>query len=304
MRPEVKREIIRYLMMILGCAVYAVGYCFFIKPHNIVAGGMGGLALVIQEWVKAISPINAISNGTWFFILNVPIILVSFFKEGVKFTLNCLITIALLTLVMINGIDEIININGWDLTSGVDTLTACLFGGIMQGISIGIYCKYRVSSGGTELIGRFIHELSGKKVSIPLMNGICDATIVVLGVITFKNPTNFLYALLIIFIVTKVSDAVIVGINKSKIVYIITTKGEEVGHFLVHNSPRGVTLLPGKGMYTDNDRQVLLTVVRKSQINQLKIWVKDLDANAFMIVGETNEVMGNGFKHFTDEDED
>lgn len=304
MRPDVKREIIRYLMMILGCAIYSVGFCFFIEPKNIVAGGMGGLAQVVKVWLNNFELIKKIPDevltGILIGLLNAPIILVSFFREQIKFTINCLITILTLSL-MTSGLGWLKNKYNWN--ADVDYLTACLFGGIMQGIAIGIYCKYRVSSGGTELIARFMHELSGKKLSIPVMNGICDATIVLLGVVTFKNPTNFLYALLIIFVVTKISDAVIIGINKSKMVYIITTKGDEVGHYLVHNSPRGVTLLPGKGMYTDTDRQVLITVVRKSQVNQLKIWVKDLDPNAFMIVSETNEVMGNGFKHFIDEDE-
>jgi len=295
MRPTVKKEIIRYLMMILGCAIYSFGFCFFIEPHQIVAGAMSGLAQVINKFIPEVEV------GLWIFILNAPIIIVSFFKEGFKFTFNCLITIAVLSL-MTSGLDKLIEINNWKLE--VDVLTSCLFGGILQGVSIGIYCKYKVSSGGTELIGRFIYEWTNKKFSIPLMNGICDAVIVLLGVITFKNPTNFLYAIIVIFLVTKVSDAVLVGFNKSKLCYIITTKGNEVGHFLVHNSPRGVTLLEGRGMYTDNERQVLLTVVRKTQIQQLKEWVKVLDANAFMIVGETNEVLGNGFKKLETDDKD
>lgn len=293
MKHNIKKEVIRYTMMVVASMIYALGFCFFIEPNNIVAGAMSGLAQVINHFIPQIRV------GIWLLILNTPIIIVSFFKEGFKFTINCLLTIATLSL-MTTGLDILIEKFNWSFE--VDILTACLFGAFLQGISIGIYCKYRVSSGGTELIGRFIYEWTNKKFSIPLMNGICDSFIVLAGVLTFKNPTNFLYAILVIFIVTKVSDMLLVGFNKSKLCYIITTKGEEIGHFLVNNSPRGVTLINGKGMYTDKSKEVLLTVVKKTQISQLKEWVKQLDPNAFMIVGETNEVLGNGFKQLSVDD--
>ncbi len=296
MKPEFNCELKRYLMMIVACALYAFGYCFFIAPKDIVAGGMGGLAIIGNKYLPMIS------NGAWLIILNAPLIIISFFREGKKFTFNCLITILVLSL-MVEGLNRILDYYPKIQSDmAVDDLTACLFGGILQGLSIGIYCKYRVSSGGTELLGRFVYEWTKKKTSIPLMSGICDAIIVVLGAIVLKEPRNVLYAILVIFLVTKVSDAYLVGFNRSKLCYIITTKGDEIGHFLVQNSPRGVTLINGKGMYTDNDRQVLLTVVRKTQITQLKYWVKELDNNAFMIVGETNEVLGNGFKHLIEDD--
>lgn len=287
MKPNIKKEIIRYTMMVIACIIYSLGFCFFIEPNNIVAGAMSGLAQVVNHFIPGIQV------GIWLLILNTPIIIVSFFQEGFKFTINCLITIATLSLCT-TGLDLLIEHFNWHFE--IETLTACIFGACLQGIAVGLYCKYRVSSGGTELIGRFIYEWTNKKFSIPLMNGICDGVIVLTGVITFKNPTNFLYAILVIFIVTKVSDTVLMGLNKSKICYIITTKGDDIGHFLVHNSPRGVTLLKGKGMYTDSEKNVLMTVVKKTQITQLKEWVKQLDPDAFMIVGETNEVLGNGFK--------
>jgi uncharacterized membrane-anchored protein YitT (DUF2179 family) len=300
MNPSVKKEIMRYSMMLLGCFIYAIGFCLFMEPNNIVAGGITGLTLVFKEWLKDVPNVSNLSPAAWLAILNAPIIIISFFQEGFKFTINCLITILVLS-----GMTKLFETlrDSYNWIIDVDMLTACLFGGVLQGIAIGIYCKYKVSSGGTELIGRFLYEWTDKKVTIPLFNALSDAVIVIIGVVTFKNPANFLYAILVIFLVTKVSDAIIVGLNKSKMVYIITTKGEEVGHFLVHNSPRGVTLINGKGMYTDNEREVLLTVVKKTQINQLKEWVKALDSNAFVIVSDTTEVMGNGFKHLIDEDD-
>lgn len=287
MKQSMKHEVIRYAMMVLACLIYAVGFCFFIEPNNIVAGAMTGLAMVINKYISQI-PV-----GIWGIILNIPIVVIAFFQEGKKFTFNCLVTLLVLYL-SIWGLDKLISVYNWSID--LELLPACFFGAVLQGISIGLFCKYRCSSGGTELLGRFIHEWTHKKASIPVFNGICDAIIVLLGFITFHEPTNFFYALIVIFIVTKVSDTVLVGLNRSKCCYIITTKGEEVGTYLVHNSPRGVTLLNGKGMYTGNSREVLITVVRASQLQQLKEMVNLMDPQAFMIVSDTNEVLGNGFK--------
>lgn len=300
MKQSLKHEIIRYTMMTLACIIYAFGFCFFIEPHNIVAGAMTGLALIIRNFIPYID------TGIWGIILNTPIILVSFFQEGKKFTLNCLITILVLDLTIF-GLNKIIEVNNIyiDLKEiGLGLLPNAIIGAIFQGISIGLFCRYRCSSGGTELVGRFFYEWSNQKVSIPVFNGICDAIIVLLGFLTFKEVSNLFYALLVIFIVTKVSDAVLVGFNTSKLCYIITTKGEEVGTYLVHNSPRGVTLLDGKGMYTGNKKEVLLTVVKKSQLAHLKEMILFKDPEAFMIVSETNEVLGNGFKKLSIKDED
>ncbi len=300
MNPSVKREIIRYTMMVIANLIYAVGFCFFIEPNNIVAGAMTGLAMVVSHFIPAI-PV-----GIWGYILNLPIIIIAFFNQGKKFTVNCLITIIVLY-AFIFSFDKIIAYNNIsvDLSSiGLGLLPNAVFGAIMQGIAIGLYCKYRCSSGGTELLGRFIHEWSHKKASIPVFNGICDTIIVLLGFFTFKDVSNLFYALIVIFIVTKVSDIVLMGFASSKLCYIITDKGEEIGHYLVQHSPRGVTLINGKGMYTDKKREVLMTVVKKNQLTNLKETIEFLDKNAFMIVSETNEVLGNGFKKLTTKEDD
>ena len=300
MNSTIKRELIRYSMMVLACASYAVGFCFFIEPNNIVAGAMTGLAMVVNHFISAI-PV-----GIWGYILNAPIIIISFFQEGKKFTFNCLITLVVLY-AFIWGLDSIIahyNIYVNLSSIGLGLLPNVMFGAILQGIAVGLYCKYRCSSGGTELFGRFIHEWTHKKASIPVFNGICDAVIVILGFLTFKNVSNLFYAFIVIFIITKVSDLVLVGFASSKLCYIITDKGEEIGHFLVQHSPRGVTLIEGKGMYTDKERKILMTVVKKNQLTKLKEMIESLDQNAFMIVSETNEVLGNGFKKLSTKDED
>ncbi len=288
MNYGLKNEIVRYSFMVLACALYALGFCFFLEPFDIVSGGISGLSMVFEHYFPSID------TSLWLIILNMPIILLAIRQQGIKFAINCIITISTLS-VIIAILHFIIDKYSIDLNFD-NELVPAIYGGVLEGLSIGLFCKYRVSSGGTELLGRLIFVWTKKKTSIPLMSGMCDSIIVIIGVIAFQNTNNFFYAVIIIFIITKVSDTVIVGLQKAKVCYIITDKGEAVGKHLIQNSPRGVTLINGKGMYTNLERGVLITVVRKGQINKLKELVECTDENAFMIVSDTNEVLGKGFK--------
>ena len=134
-------------------------------------------------------------------------------------------------------------------------------------------------------------ELTGGELSVTAL----DLEKGVLTIMAFV-----LYAIIIIFVSAKTSDILIMGINRSKLCYIITDRGEEISQFLLSHSPRGITMLEGKGMYTGQDHQVLLTCVRPQQIDQLKSAVKQIDERAFVIVGDANEVIGKGFTDMQD----
>ena len=123
-----------------------------------------------------------------------------------------------------------------------------------------------------------------------------DAIIVLTSVIVFKAPVNILYALVIIYISITLSDKIIVGLQTSKMCYIITDKADIIGDFLIKNSPRGVTNFTGEGVYSKKTKNMLMTVIKRNQLIKLKEWIYALDPNAFVIVSDTTEVLGNGFK--------
>ncbi|MBR2988302.1 MAG: YitT family protein, partial [Clostridia bacterium] len=171
--------------------------------------------------------------------------------------------------------------------------------GVCQGIGIGLFVRYEFSSGGTELLGRiFARIFKGLKINV--LVGILDAIIVVVGAIVTLNPNNMLYALIVVFVSTKVSEVVLVGLEKSKLCIIITDKGAEVSQALIEKSPRGVTMLNGEGMYTHTQHNVVMTCVKPHQLTQLKQIVQSVDENAFVIVNESVEVRGKGFMDLTD----
>ncbi len=276
-------ELKGYLFMLIGCIAYGSSTSLFLAKNEIIAGGVTGLAVLINYLHPNIL-IGMISIA-----INLPILIFGIKFQGWKFVIRCLITVATLGIVT----DILGALFPDPLTT--DGVLASLYGGICQGVGIGLFVRYEFSSGGTELLGRLITRFI-KALNIPICVGILDGIIVVVGSIVTKNPSNMLHALIVVFLSTKVSEMILVGFEKSKLCIIITDKGEELSAELLKNSPRGVTMLDGQGMYTHKDHNVLLTCVKNQQLTQLKQIVKSVDEHAFIIINESAEVRGQGFQ--------
>lgn len=277
--PKFVTEFKRYFFMVLGCICYSLSLCVFLIPNEIVGGGVSGAASLIHI-------MTGLPAGVFIVVINAPILVFGFKLMGWRFILRCFITTATLGLFT-------------ELLAFLPSLTdnpilAAMYGGILQGVGIGLFIRYEMSSGGTELLGRLTHHVLPFG-SIATHVALFDGLVVLLGAFIMKNPENVLYALILIFVSAKVSDMIVLGLDKGKLCYIISDKAEEIGDYLISHSPRGVTLMQGKGMYSKQDHGVLLTCVKKNQIVALKSSVKQLDENAFVIVCEANEVYGKGF---------
>ena len=267
-------------MMVLGCLAYALGVNLFIKPCEIVAGGVSGLATLVYVLTKGQTPI-----GLLIILLNIPIFLLGLKYSGKEFILKALLTVAVL-----GGVTDLF---AFLPAMTDDPLMAALYGGICQGVGIGLFVRFEFSSGGTELLGRVISKWV-KVLNIPVCVGICDALIVLSGAF-FVGASNVLYALIVVFVSTKLCEMILVGLEKSKLCIIISKKGREISQTLLQQSPRGVTLLDGQGMYTQEQRDVLLTCVKNRQLSQLRAIVRSIDENAFVIINDSVEVRGKGF---------
>ncbi|MBQ3596839.1 MAG: YitT family protein [Clostridia bacterium] len=270
----------RYVLMIIGCLSYSLSLQMFLIPCEIVGGGVSGAASLIQL-------VTGLPAGLFIFLINLPILIFGFKLMGWQFIIRCFITTTMLSFTT-----EMLS---WFIVPITDNpILAAAYGGILQGIGIGLFIKTEMSSGGTELLGRITNHV------IPLGSiashvAIFDALVVLVGAFMLSNPENVLYALILIFISAKISDVVVLGLNKAKLCYVITTKPEDVSDFLISHSPRGVTLINGEGMYSKTPKGVLLTCVKSSQIAFLKSSIKSIDQDAFVIVTEANEVYGKGF---------
>lgn len=285
-KKQILSEVKGYLFMLLGCIAYGISTSFFLAPNSIIAGGVTGLAVMLNYLNEHIL-IGMIS-----IVINLPILAFGLKFQGWKFIVRCLITVATLGVVT-----DLLDMLNFSMTS--DGVLASLYGGICQGIGIGLFVRYEFSSGGTELLGRliarFVHGLS-----IPVCVGLLDGLVVVFGAIVTKNPANLLYALIVVFLSTKVSEVILVGLEKSKLCIIITDKGEEISKTLIERSPRGITMWNGQGMYTHKEHNVVLTCVKNQQLTQLKQIVNEIDPKAFIMINESVEVRGQGFKSLQD----
>lgn len=277
-----------YLSMLIGCAAYACSTSFFLAPNSIVAGGVTGISVLVNHFFANV-PVGMLSIA-----LNIPILLLAIRFYGWRFVGRSLLTIVVLGVVT--------DLFALLQPATADGVLASLYGGVFQGVAIGLFLKSGFSSGGTELLGRIIARII-KNGKVPLCVGILDGIIVILGAIFTKNPNNMLFAIIVIFVSTKVSETILVGIEKSKLCIIISDKGEAISEALIQASPRGVTMLDGEGMYTRSAHNVLFTCVKNRQLSQLKQIVNSVDPSAFIIINDSVEVRGKGFRSLQDKDE-
>lgn len=286
MHQRWKKDAIRYLWMVVACFLFGSAVGIFLAPNGIVTGGVTGLGTVINLF-------SGISIGTVSLLLNIPILLGGLRIMGRRFILDCLITSTVLSLA--------VDLTGMLPPITHDRIIACLYGGLLLGVSIGLFYKYQVSSGGTELLARILMRWRFRHVSIGTMLGVLDGIVVLIGAIAMKNPENVLYALIVIFLSSQVSNVVITGLRYARLCYIITQKPEDVAAALIARLPRGVTLMDGKGMYTQTPLGVLMTAVKNSDFTAMKDTVRQVDPNAFVIVAEAAEVLGQGFRPMNDD---
>ena len=286
-----RHEAIRYMFMVLGCLSYALSIKLFLEPVRLTAGGVTGAASLIHLLFEKIP------TGVFIVAINVPILLFGLKMMGLKFILRCLLTTTCLSLA--TELWELVLPDNFLVTN--EKLLAGLYGGILQGIGIGLFIKYRTSSGGTELLGRLTHNVIPFG-TIATHVAIFDGLVVLLGAFFLDSFENILFALILIFVSAKVSDLVVMGFAKAKLCYVISEKAEEISEFLVSHSPRGVTLIHGEGMYTKKPKGVLLTCVKNNQVHSLKLFIKELDENAFVIVTDATNVYGKGFHRIDSDD--
>lgn len=277
----------RYFFMVIACACFSLGLTIFLIPNKIVAGGASGLATLLNIVIPSIP------TGVFIVIINVPILLFGLKLMGWRFILRCFITTITLSL-----FTELFTAVFENIALVTDNkILAALYGGVLQGVGMGFFIKYEMSSGGTELLGRVTHHIF-PVMTIATHVAVFDGIIVVLGAIVLHDIENILYALILIFTVAKISDLIVMGFTKSKLCYIVTSQADAMSEYLIEHSPRGVTLLRGEGMYTKTEKGVIMTCVKNNQITNLKEWVKQLDEHAFVIVCDANQVYGKGFNNF------
>ena len=269
------------LIWIVGCSLYAIAVNSFVVPNDIAQSGVTGLAVFFNNLLSV--PVG-ITN----FVLNVPLLILMWLFLGRNLVARTL----WVTFILSVALDVFAFMP--DYTG--DKILASLFCGLLQGTGLGMIMITGATSGGTDIVARLVHKWF-PHISVGSVVLVSDAAIVIANMILLGSINSGLYAIIMIFVSTRVIDSLIYGTGNGKMMMIVTKKPDEVAKAIVSSSRRGVSILPAKGAYTGEDKGMLICVARKSEVSGIIKTVKATDDKTFIIVSEANEVLGEGFNH-------
>ena len=274
-----------YVMIAIGTGLIAVAIQFVYDPSKMVTGGFSGISIIIKSITKWLV-VGGIPLWVTNLVLNLPVFVVAWVVKGKQFVGRTAIATILLS-------GWLYLIPSFDIVKG-DLVLAAIFGGLLSGTGIGFVLRAKSTTGGTDMVSVLLQHKLLRHYSVVQIMQILDGIIVLVGSAIFGLRMG-MYAIVTIFIITKVSDALTEGVRYSRVAYIITEHKDQVSAQIMKNLNRGVTGLQAKGMYSNQEKCMLYCVVSKKEVVALKDLVKEIDARAFIIVTDAREVLGEGF---------
>lgn len=272
------------LATLVGSALFALGFSLFLQPHDISSGGISGLALV------AVELLGVGSVGGLTILINLPLFILGGLKIGKKFFAGSLLGMLVSSLL----------IDAFALVPmpAVEPLMAALYGGVVCGLGLGAVFVCGSSTGGSDILIRLL-KLRYRNVPIGQISLYFDAIVCVLTGLVFHDLTKALYTGIAVFVTAQVIDAVVYRFDYSKVALIVSKEYEPIAQAIGSQLDRGATFLHGEGSYSHVDTKVVLAVVKKQQVTELKELVMELDPNAFVIIQEAHQVLGDGFSRYS-----
>jgi uncharacterized membrane-anchored protein YitT (DUF2179 family) len=285
---SVRKVILSYGMIALGSLLFALSFDWFFLPNQIAMGGVTGLAQVIN----AIFP--QVGVGIAAMMLNIPLFLAGWKFIGFHLLASSLFSMAVSSL----AIDVIAELHTF---SPMDPMLATLCGGALMGLGFGLVFSQGATSGGTDIVAKLLKLVFpwlplGKLMLLP------DGLVLALVALAFGSVESALYGLVALFIMSRLTDAVLYGLDTSKVAYIISDHWRTLSDTLLREQNRGVTLLQGEGAYTGDSKWVLLVAFKQTEIVEIKHLVHRIDPAAFLIVCDAHDVLGEGFGEYQKEE--
>lgn len=284
-----------YLFITVGAGLTGLAINIFLVPYKIAPGGLSGFATVLFYLSSGKLPVGAVMLA-----INIPLFLLGYKFIGRHFFIRTVYGTVILS-VIIDLTEKVTTdfakkllIDAGTAGAAPDILLYSIIGGFLSGIGLGIVLKMEATTGGTELAAKLLAR-PFNKLTIGQLLWWIDALIILFAILAFGSILIGLYSFVSLYITTKVIDTMVEGVDYSRAVLIISDHQEEISKRLLQDLDRGVTELKGRGMYSGKDRNVLLCVAARTQIPQLKEIVLSIDKNAFVILADIREVVGEGF---------
>lgn len=279
-----KRATVDLIKVIIGCMIFGLGFDLFLMPNDLNAGGISGLAMAIAHLFHT----GNVGIITVFF--NIPLFLIAGAKIGRKFFVASLIGMILSSL----AIDCFVLLP----TPQTEPLIGALYGGVSCGVGLGMVFSAGGSTGGSDIIIRLLKR-KWQYIPIGIISTFFDLGVAVLTGIVFKDVSHALYSGVAIFVTGRVIDAVVYSFDYSRVALIISKHYMEIARQISEKLDRGVTYLDGEGYYSGAKTKVVLTAVKRQQIPELKALTVEIDPNAFIIMQEAHQVLGDGFSRYS-----
>lgn len=273
----------RYGLITVACALYALGFNWFFVPNHFTVGGFTGVAQIINHFLPML-PV-----GTVALVLNIPLFILGWRKIGRDLLISSLYATAVSSLM----IDVLASLYTFP---AMDPILACIYGGIVSGIGCGLLLHESATTGGTEMAARLL-KLKFQGLSIGSLCLGLDVAVTIGYALCFRDMTRAMYGVVALYILSLLIDRVVYGPNASKVAYIISEQYEAITQKLLQLD-RGVTLLAGKGAWSGQEKRIILCAFGRRHFIPIKKLVQSIDPDAFVIVCDAHEVLGEGFGQY------
>jgi uncharacterized membrane-anchored protein YitT (DUF2179 family) len=278
----VKRQTAPVLQIVLGCAIMGLSYSLFLIPQHFVPGGVSGLAIILNYFIK-------LPVGAMIIVLNIPIFIFGLRTMGKKYVLKSLAGM-LISSVMIDLFNQVLKVPA----ATDNKILASIYGGILLGIGLGIVFRGHASTGGSDIVGMVVSKYTGISIGFGIM--ITDFIIISASGFAFRELEAPLYGYIVLFLSTKVIDLILEGWTYSKLVIITSNRTVEIEKFILNTLERSGTALKSRSLYLNREGEIILTVIHRKQLAELRDFIKEIDPQAFVIINDTYDVLGKGFK--------
>ena len=277
-----------YLWITLGSVIYSISFNWFYVPNQIGFGGLTALGMILNHF----SPVIPI--GTVVLVLNIPLFLLGWKFLGWRTLVSSLFAMTATSLL----VDLIAALYTFP---AMDPMLAAIFGGVLLGVSMGMIFSKGATTGGTDLISRLL-KLPFAWLPMGKIIMVVDLVMLLATAAAFQSVNSAMYGIIALYISTVVMDSMLYGLDKSKVAYIITATPRIMAEEIDRQLGRGVTFLRGEGSFSGKEKLVLMCAFKQRQIVPLKALVHELDLDAFLIVCEAHEVLGQGFRRYQKND--
>ncbi|MBR5543421.1 MAG: YitT family protein [Oscillospiraceae bacterium] len=281
MKSNFKKTLYDYAVIFSGCVIFAVSFNLFIKNAHIAVGGISGISLVINYFFPKLS------IGVMTLVLNIPFLILGLLKIGGSFMIKTIFASFVLSLSL--------SATEWLSPITTEPILCTLYGGLGTGVGLGLVFLRDGSTAGSDIVGIVLRR---KYPSVPLGKLILatDMVIVLFASIAFRNANSILYAVVYMYVASIATDGVLYGFTTDKLAYIITGASDAITKLIISELGRSATIVTAEGAFTNKQRKMIMCAITPNQIGKLREIVRSCDEKAFMIVTNTHEILGSGFR--------